>query len=85
MTTAVHDTRVTVTGTGTPIATPNRAGPGVLVSHGSTQLQFDAGRSTVMRLTELGHRVGRYRRPLHYAPTQRPRRWAFRFAHDPLA
>jgi len=51
-------TRVTVTGTGTPIATPNRAGPGVLVSHGSTQLQFDAGRSTVMRLTELGIRLG---------------------------
>ncbi len=47
-------TRVTVTGTGTPLATFNRAGAGVLVRHGDVHLQFDAGRSTVPRLLAAG-------------------------------
>ena len=42
--------QVTITGSGTPIPTPDRAGPGVLVEAGGLRLQFDAGRSTVMRL-----------------------------------
>ncbi|MGB5756017.1 MAG: MBL fold metallo-hydrolase [Acidimicrobiales bacterium] len=43
-------TTVTITGTGCPIPMADRAGPGVLVRHGDLHLQFDAGRSTVMRL-----------------------------------
>ncbi len=47
-------TRVIVTGTGTPIVNPDRAGPGVLVSHDDRHLLFDAGRATVMRLAATG-------------------------------
>lgn len=47
-------TTVTLTGTGVPIPSPGRAGAGVLVRHGATALQFDAGRGTVLRLTEAG-------------------------------
>ncbi|MGH1493960.1 MAG: MBL fold metallo-hydrolase [Acidimicrobiales bacterium] len=43
-------TTVTITGTGCPIPTPDRAGPGVLVTYGDIHLQFDAGRATVNRL-----------------------------------
>ncbi|MCP5025453.1 MAG: MBL fold metallo-hydrolase [Actinomycetia bacterium] len=51
-------TNVIITGTGCPIPTPGRAGPGVLVTYGNTHLQFDAGRSTVLRLTEAGSSPG---------------------------
>ena len=55
-------TTVIVTGTGTPIATADRAGPGVLVvyegSGGTVRLQFDVGRSTVMRLLGAGTSPG---------------------------
>jgi ribonuclease Z len=47
-------TTVTLTGTGVPHVSPGRAGPGVLVRHGDTALQFDAGRSTVLRIVEAG-------------------------------
>ena len=47
-------TKVTITGTGTPILNPDRAGAGVHVARGSTHLQFDAGRSTVNRLAAAG-------------------------------
>jgi ribonuclease Z len=47
-------TTVTLTGTGVPHAVPGRAGAGVLVRHGSTALQFDAGRGTVLRMIEAG-------------------------------
>jgi ribonuclease Z len=47
-------TTVTLTGTGVPHPAPGRAGPGVLVRHGDTALQFDAGRGTVLRLAEAG-------------------------------
>lgn len=47
-------TTVTITGTGCPIPSASRAGPGVLVRHGDVALQFDVGRSTVMRLTGAG-------------------------------
>ncbi|MEM7272633.1 MAG: MBL fold metallo-hydrolase [Actinomycetota bacterium] len=47
-------TTVTITGTGTPLATADRAGAGVLVRHGDTHLQFDAGRATVNRLIAAG-------------------------------
>lgn len=47
-------TRVTLTGTAGPQASAERAQAGTLVSTGDMLLQFDAGRGTVMRLTELG-------------------------------
>lgn len=47
-------TTVTTTGTGTPIPNPDRAGPGTHVRCGDIQLQFDAGRSTVLRLEQMG-------------------------------
>lgn len=43
-------TTVTITGSGTPIPSARRAGPGVLVEHAGTALLFDAGRSVVQRL-----------------------------------
>ncbi|MBK5289027.1 MAG: MBL fold metallo-hydrolase [Acidimicrobiia bacterium] len=45
-------TLVTLTGTGVPLPAPGRAGPGTLVRYGDVALQFDAGRATVLRLTE---------------------------------
>lgn len=47
-------TTVTLTGTGVPFPSPDRAGPGVLVSHDDVHLQIDAGRSTLMRLAQAG-------------------------------
>lgn len=47
-------TTVTITGTGTPLATADRAGAGVLVRYGDFHLQFDAGRATVPRLLAAG-------------------------------
>ena len=47
-------TSVTLTGTGVPHPSPGRAGPGALVRHGATAIQFDAGRGTVLRLSEAG-------------------------------
>lgn len=47
-------TTVTITGTGTPLATHDRAGAGVLVRHGDLHLQFDVGRATVPRLLAAG-------------------------------
>ena len=47
-------TEVVLTGTGVPHPRPGRAGAGTLVRHGETALQFDAGRSTVMRLMDVG-------------------------------
>ena len=47
-------TELVVTGTGFPAPDANRAGPGALVRRGDVTLQFDAGRSTVQRLTAAG-------------------------------
>jgi len=47
-------TEVVLTGTGVPHPRPGTAGPGVLLRHGDVALQFDAGRSTVMRLMDAG-------------------------------
>ena len=47
-------TEVILTGTGVPHPRPARAGAGALIRHGDVALQFDAGRSTVMRLMEAG-------------------------------
>lgn len=48
------ETRVTLTGTGVPHPSPGRAGPGAMVRRGDVVLQFDAGRGTVLRMTEAG-------------------------------
>ena len=45
---------VTLTGTGVPHPAPGRAGAGVVVRSGDVVIQFDAGRGTVIRLTEAG-------------------------------
>jgi ribonuclease Z len=47
-------TTITITGSGMPIPSPHRAGPGVLVRHGDAALQVDVGRSTVQRLAQCG-------------------------------
>jgi ribonuclease Z len=47
-------TSVTLTGTGVPHPSPGRAGAGVLIRHGATALQVDAGRATVLRLADAG-------------------------------
>ena len=47
-------TEVILTGTGVPHPRPGRAGAGALVRQGQVALQFDAGRSTVVRLMEAG-------------------------------
>ena len=47
-------TKVTITGTGSPVVSPGRAGAGTLVEYGDTALQFDAGRATALRLVEAG-------------------------------
>lgn len=45
---------VIITGTGSPVPSPDRAGPGVLVIVDDLALQFDVGRSTVQRLAGAG-------------------------------
>lgn len=47
-------TIVTITGSGTPMVSPGRAGPGVLIRTDDTMLQIDAGRATTLRITEAG-------------------------------
>lgn len=51
-------TEVIITGTGTPMVTVNRAGPGCLVRCGDINLQFDAGRNTIARLLAAGVTAG---------------------------
>ena len=50
----MSNTTVTLTGTGVTHAAPGRAGAGVLVRYKDIALQFDAGRATVLRLSEVG-------------------------------
>ncbi len=45
---------VVLTGTGSPIPDPNRAGPSTLVKAGDTQILVDAGRGVVMRMAGAG-------------------------------
>lgn len=47
-------TTVVITGTGSPVPSPDRAGPGVLVQVDDLALQFDVGRSTVQRIAGAG-------------------------------
>lgn len=50
-------TDVIITGTGTPLVNPDRAGAGVLIRTGDMALQFDAGRSTLPRICGAGSHV----------------------------
>lgn len=52
-------TNVVVTGTGTPVYTPGRAGPGVLITHDDVALQFDAGQATRLRMSEADFDIAR--------------------------
>lgn len=45
---------VVLTGTGSPIPDPNRAGPSTLVKAGDTHILIDAGRGVVMRMAGAG-------------------------------
>lgn len=45
---------IVLTGTGSPLPDPNRAGPSTLVKAGDTQILIDAGRGVVMRLAGVG-------------------------------
>lgn len=47
-------TTVTITGSGTPMPSPGRAGPGALIRHLDTAIQIDAGRATALRLADAG-------------------------------
>ncbi|MGH1504625.1 MAG: MBL fold metallo-hydrolase [Acidimicrobiales bacterium] len=49
---------VVLTGTGSPLPDPNRAGPSTLVRAGDTHLLVDAGRGVVMRLAAAGSLPG---------------------------
>lgn len=45
-------TRIVITGTGTPVFEPGRAGPGVAIDYNGRVFQFDVGRGTVLRMAE---------------------------------
>lgn len=45
---------IVLTGTGSPLPDPNRAGPSTLIKAGDTHLLVDAGRGVVMRLAGAG-------------------------------
>ena len=45
---------IVLTGTGSPLPDPNRAGPSTLVKAGDTHILVDAGRGVVMRLAGAG-------------------------------
>ena len=49
---------IVLTGTGSPLPDPNRAGPSTLVKAGSTHILVDAGRGVVMRMAGAGSLPG---------------------------
>jgi ribonuclease Z len=53
------DFRVTLLGTGVPIPSPNRFGPGTLIEAGQQKLLIDTGRGIAMRLFQLGIPLGK--------------------------
>jgi ribonuclease Z len=50
---AKDEMAVTLLGTGTPVASPDRFGPATLVEAGGLTLLFDAGRGVTIRLAQL--------------------------------
>ena len=68
-------TSVTITGSGSPGPSADRAGPGVLVRCDGLALQFDAGRATTMRLAAGRAGAGRESGPpVGIGPRRRPRK-----------
>jgi ribonuclease Z len=53
------DFRVTLLGTGVPIPSPDRFGPGTLIEAGNQKLLIDAGRGVTMRLFQLKIPIGK--------------------------
>jgi ribonuclease Z len=53
------DFRVTLLGTGVPIPSPDRFGPGTLIEAGNQKLVIDAGRGITMRLFQLKIPIGK--------------------------
>jgi ribonuclease Z len=53
------DFRVTLLGTGVPIPSPDRFGPGTLIEAGQQKLLIDAGRGVAIRLFQLGIPLGK--------------------------
>jgi ribonuclease Z len=51
--------RVTLLGTGVPIPSPDRFGPGILIEAGGQKLVIDAGRGVTMRLFQLKVPLGK--------------------------
>jgi ribonuclease Z len=51
--------RVTLLGTGVPIPSPDRFGPGILIEAGHQKLLIDAGRGITMRLFQLKVPIGK--------------------------
>jgi ribonuclease Z len=51
--------RVTLLGTGVPIPSPDRFGPGILIEAGEQKLVIDAGRGITMRLFQLKIPLGK--------------------------
>jgi len=51
--------RVTLLGTGVPIPSPDRFGPGILIEAGHRKLLIDAGRGITMRLFQLKVPIGK--------------------------
>lgn len=49
---------IVLTGTGSPLPDPNRAGPSTLVKAGATHILVDAGRGVVMRMAGAGSLPG---------------------------
>jgi ribonuclease Z len=49
---------IVLTGTGSPLPDPNRAGPSTLIKAGATHLLVDAGRGVVMRMAGAGSMPG---------------------------
>ena len=49
----VHEIKVTLLGTGTPVPAMNRFGPSLLVQAGGQTFLFDAGRGAMQRLAQL--------------------------------
>jgi ribonuclease Z len=53
------DFRITLLGTGVPIPSPERFGPGTLIEAGNEKLLIDAGRGVTMRLFQLKIPIGK--------------------------
>ena len=75
---------VTLLGTGSPLPSPDRAGPATLVRPGGATLLVDCGRGVVMRLAAAGRAAHRAVGGAAHPPPQRPHHRPQRRRHHPL-